>query len=302
MSVLNFVFLTHQKNNGMRKIFSLAGCVFGFLILNGQNATDIFIADIKINETNAQLSNIKNISNHAGYDNQPHFISNTKLLFASIRDGKQSDIFEYDLPSDMLKPYITSEESEYSPTLSLDEKNIICVRVEKDDTQRLWSFDLKKKTPKLILPKVDSVGYFTFLSKDKIAIFALGEPQTLRIVDVKNQNEKVIYKDIGRTLKVYPISGQLYFVDKNVENKWILKILNGEEILNIIEMPFETEDFCITSEGLILAFSKNKLLGYYPGESRSWFVLAELNDFGDKKITRLAINANSSKIAFVVSE
>ena len=286
----------------MKKICLLASCVFGFLILNAQNATDIFIADIKINETSALLSNIKNISNHAGYDNQPHFISNTKVLFASIRDGKQSDVFEYDLSSDKLKPFFSTEESEYSPTLSLDGKNIICVRVEKDDSQRLWSFDLKKKKPKLILPKVDSVGYFTFLSKDKLAIFALGEPQTLRIVDAKTQQEKIMDKNIGRALYSYPLNGQLYFVDKSVQNKWILKTLKGEGIFNVIEMPFETEDICITSEGLILTFSKNKLLGYYPIESRSWFVLADLNDFGDRKITRLAINANSSKLAFVVAE
>lgn len=286
----------------MRNTFLLATSVLWFLIIKAQNATDIFIADIKINETNTLLSNIKNISNHAGYDDQPHFISNTKLLFASIRDGKQSDIFEYDLSSDMLKPYITSEESEYSPTLSPNGKNILCVRIEKDDSQRLWSFDIKKKRPKLLLTKVDSVGYFTFLSKDKLAIFVLGEPPTLRIVDVKTQEEKIIYKNIGRTLKVNPTNGQLYFVDKSDENKWTLKTLKGEEIINIIEMPFKTEDFFITNDGLILTFSKNKLLGYYPGESRSWFVLAELNDFKDKKITRLAINENLSKMAFVVAE
>lgn len=271
--------------------------------LNAQNASEIYLADIEIKATEASITNIKNISNHAGYDNQPYFMpGSNKILFSSIRDTKQSDIYEYDISSAQLSPFITSEESEYSPTLSQDGKSIICVRVEKDETQRLWAFDLKKKKPSVFLPKIDSVGYFTYLSKEQLALFVLGEPQSLRIADIKAQTEKIVDKNIGRSLYRYPLNGQLYYVDKNDNNKWFLKSLIGNESVSIIEMPAETEDICITPDGLVLTFSKNKLLGFYPGESRSWFVLAELSDFVNKKISRLAINSNSNKIAFVVAE
>ncbi|MFN4234878.1 MAG: TolB family protein [Bacteroidia bacterium] len=286
----------------MNKILLLSLVLFGYLTHFAQNATDIFLADISINETYAIIGNIKNISNHAGYDNQPNLISNSKILFSSIRDGKQSDIYEYDINTDKLTPFTSSDESEYSPTLSLDGKSVICVKVEKDEKQRLWSYNIKKKVPKIYLPNVDSVGYFTQLNKYNLAIFALGEPQTLRWVDVKTQQEKIIDKQIGRTLYVNPINNQLYYVDKSIDNKWILKCLKAEEIIPIIEMPTNTEDFCITNDGLILSFSNNKLLGFYPGESRSWFVLAVLDEFSGKKITRLAINKTSTKLAFVVSE
>lgn len=283
-------------------VLLITGLLF-VVLLNAQNGSEIYIADIVINSNNASVSNIKNISNHIGYDNQPYFLQGmNKILFASNRDGKQSDIYQYDISSEQLTPFITSEESEYSPTLSPDGKSIICVRVEKDETQRLWAFDLKKKSPKVFLPNIDSVGYFTFLSNQQVAMFILGEPQTLRLADIKSQSEKVIDNNIGRALFRYPLNAQLYFVDKSNDSKWYLKTLKGNEIYQVVEMPFETEDICITSEGLILAFSKNKLLGYYPEESRSWFVLAELNDFANKKITRLAINADSNKLAFVVAE
>lgn len=286
----------------MNKLLLLSIGLLGYLTQFAQNATDIFLADISINETYAIVGNIKNISNHAGYDNQPHFISNSKLLFSSIRDGKQSDIYEYDINADKLTPFISSDESEYSPTLSIDGKSVICVKVEKDEKQRLWSFDIKKKSSKIYLPNVDSVGYFTQLNKNNLAIFALGEPQTLRWVDVKTQHEKIIDKQIGRALYVNPINNQLFYVDKSIDNKWTLKCLKGEEKIPIVEMPIDTEDFCITNDGLILSFSKNKLLGFYPGESRSWFVLAVLDEFSGKKITRLAVNNTSTKLAFVVSE
>jgi Tol biopolymer transport system component len=287
----------------MKKIVSLISLLLSIKLLFAQNGSEIYIADIEINSSYAIVSNIKNISNNAGYDNQPHFLKGTnKILFASNRDGKQTDIYEYDIISEKITSFITSEESEYSPTLSADGKSILCVRVEKDETQRLWSFDLKKRNPKVFLPKVDSVGYFTFISNQQLAIFVLGEPQTLRLVSTKSQIENIIDSTIGRSLHTYPINNQLYFVDKKNESKWYLKTLKDNRIVEVIEMPNETEDFCITPEGLILTFSKNKLLGFYPGESRGWFVLAELNDFANKKITRLAINANSTKLAFVVNE
>jgi Tol biopolymer transport system component len=271
--------------------------------LNAQSGSEIYIADIEIKATAASVANIKNISNHTGYDNQPYFMpGSNKILFSSIRDAKQSNIYEYDMASEKLLPFINTEESEYSPTLSLDGKHIICVRVEKDETQRLWAFDLKKKKPSVFLPKIDSVGYFTFLSKEQLALFVLGEPQTLRIADIKTQSEKIVDKNIGRALYRYPLNGQLYYVDKSNNEKWFLKSIVGNESVSVIEMPAETEDICITPDGLVLTFSKNKLLGFYPGESRSWFVLAELNDFVNKKITRLAINSGANKLAFVVAE
>ena len=271
--------------------------------LNAQNGSEIYIADIEIKATAANITNIKNISNHIGYDNQPYFLpGSNKILFSSIRDAKQSDIYEYDLANEKLLPFINTEESEYSPTLSLDGKHIICVRVEKDETQRLWAFDLKKKKPAVFLPKIDSVGYFTFLSKEQLALFILGEPQTLRLADIKTQTEKIVDKNIGRALYRYPLNGQLYYIDKNNNDKWYLKTRSENEITTVVEMPANVEDFCITADGLFLTFSKNKLLGFYPGESRGWFVLAELNDFVNKKITRLAINSEANKLAFVVSE
>lgn len=289
----------------MKQLFFLLLFLVFFMLnsLLAQNGSEIYLADIRLDETSAELSNIKNISNHNGYDNQPYFWPGTdKILFSSIRDNKQSDIYEYDIQSEKLSPFIISEESEYSPTLAFDKNSIICVRVEKDEAQRLWAFDIKKKTPRLFLPNVDSVGYYTFLSKEKIALFILGEPQTLRMVDIKLQIETVIDKNIGRTLQVHPINRQLYYVDKNNHDKWYLKTLKNNSIITVVEMPSETEDFCFTSDGLILAFSNNKLLAYYPEESRSWFVLSELNDFMNKKITRIAINQTGNKIAFVVAE
>src|SRR5215467_8399072 len=41
-----------------------------------------------------------NITNNPGYDNQPFFLPDSSgLLFASNRDGKQTDIYRYDIAS-----------------------------------------------------------------------------------------------------------------------------------------------------------------------------------------------------------
>jgi len=62
------------------------------------------------------------------------------VLYTSIRN-KQADIYRYDLQSGATTQVTNTAESEYSPTLMPDRKNISVVRVEADGkTQRLWKF------------------------------------------------------------------------------------------------------------------------------------------------------------------
>src|SRR5205085_7470855 len=79
-----------------------------------------------------------NITNRAGYDNQPSFVGST-IYYTSQRAG-QTDIYRYE---DGRTVQVTATpESEYSAALTPDAKAITVVRVERDSTQRLWRFPL----------------------------------------------------------------------------------------------------------------------------------------------------------------
>ena len=62
-----------------------------------------------------------NISNSPGYDNQPSFLPDSSaVLFSSNRDGKQTDIYRFDIASRTDGPKALTQltkttEAEYSP-------------------------------------------------------------------------------------------------------------------------------------------------------------------------------------------
>ena len=58
--------------------------------------TDIFLSTIKKQNNKYIFSKPENITNRKGYDNQPCFTKDGKqILFVSVRDTLQSDIFSY---------------------------------------------------------------------------------------------------------------------------------------------------------------------------------------------------------------
>ena len=55
------------------------------------------------------------VTDRAGYDNQPYFTPDGRLLYTSIRDG-QADAYRYDPGTGRTTRVTTTPESEYSPT------------------------------------------------------------------------------------------------------------------------------------------------------------------------------------------
>jgi dipeptidyl aminopeptidase/acylaminoacyl peptidase len=97
-----------------------------------------------------------NISNNPGYDNQPSFLPDSSgILFSSNRDGKQTDIYRYDIRNKRLTQLTKTPEAEYSPTVTPDRRSFSAVRVEADDTQRLWRFDRDGENPRVLLENMD---------------------------------------------------------------------------------------------------------------------------------------------------
>src|SRR6516165_1379333 len=97
-------------------------------------ASDIYIVDLK-NQHNykngtdiLKFGDPKKITEFVGYNNQPFFLPDGKsILYTSIRD-KQADIYRYDLETGKTTQVTNTPESEYSPTLMPDKKNISVVR------------------------------------------------------------------------------------------------------------------------------------------------------------------------------
>ena len=99
--------------------------------------SDIWLFEIDVTDKAILLKKGLNATNNPGYDNQPFFTNdNRQMLFTSIRDGVQSDIYEFDLRAKKTSQITNTKVSEYSPMVTPDLSFISVVVVEPDSVQR----------------------------------------------------------------------------------------------------------------------------------------------------------------------
>jgi dipeptidyl aminopeptidase/acylaminoacyl peptidase len=264
-------------------------------------ATDIFVVELRTTSAgNLKSGQPVKITDWVGYNNQPSFLPDGRsLLYTSIRD-KQADIYRYDLRAAATTQVTNTPESEYSPTLMPDGKSISVVRVEADGTQRLWKFPLAGGGPSLILEKIKPVGYHLWIDADTLALFVLGKPNTLQLVDLRSGKADWIADNPGRILRLVPHQNKFSFVHKVSEQEWLVKVfdLKTRSVETFIKTFQGSEDYAWTPSGVLLMANGSKLFA----RKKSDFAWVELGDFGNaglKNITRIAVSPKGDRIAIV---
>lgn len=286
-------------------------CLASMLFLSssglGQNAppsTDIFLVDLASSGGAIKAGRPRNITARAGYDNQPYFIEDGRaILFTSIRESNQADIYRYDVERGTTERITRTVESEYSPTLMPGGRSISVVRVEADSTQRLWRFPLGGGEPALILENVKPVGYHAWLDEKTLALFVLGSPNTLQIADTRAGKAEVVAESVGRSLHRRPGAGSLSFVHKVAEKEWVIKDLDirSRKITPLIRTLAGSEDYVWTPDGAIIMASGSKLFRWDPRKDKDWQEIADLSSAGVKGITRLALSPRADRLALVAA-
>jgi hypothetical protein len=286
-------------------------CLVSLLVLvtttlsqNPPPSTDIFLVDLVSTGGAIKAARPRNITARAGYDNQPHFIEDGRaILFTSIREENQADIYRYDVERGSTERVTRTAESEYSPTLMPGGKSISVVRVEADSTQRLWRFTISGGEPALILENVKPVGYHAWLDDNTLALFVLGRPNTLQIADTRTGKAEVVAENIGRSLHRRPGAGRLSFVHKVAEKEWVIKELDlaARKATPLIKTLAGSEDYVWTPDGAIIMASGSKLYRWDPQKDKDWHEIADLSPAGIKGITRLAISPRADRLALVAT-
>jgi dipeptidyl aminopeptidase/acylaminoacyl peptidase len=183
----------------------LFGCVLCAAGQTAPPATDIWLVDLPQRAGQRALGTPVNFTNRPGYDNQPSFTPDGKhILFTSQRENDQTDIYAYELTTRQTTRLTSTSESEYSPTVTPGQKSFSVIRVEADKTQRLWQFPRAGGTPTLLLPALKPVGYHLWLDKHRLALFVLGQPNTLQLADTRTGQAAVLAQSIGRALHRIP--------------------------------------------------------------------------------------------------
>jgi dipeptidyl aminopeptidase/acylaminoacyl peptidase len=244
-----------------------------------------------------------NISNSPGYDNQPSFLPDgSAVLFSSNRDGKQTDIYRYDIASKQLKQLTASVEGEFSPTVTPDGRSFSAVRQDPDGTQRLWRFDLDGSNPRVILDNVRPVGYHAWIDETHLALFILGAgggaPATLQLADTKTGTATVAVTGIGRSLLIRPKAGTISYLASG-ETPRVLKELDLKTgTSTTLIAPLEgSQDAAWTPDGRLLMARGTSISMWRPGTT-AWQELATAGP-GVGSITRLTVSADGKWLAFV---
>jgi len=265
-------------------------------------ASDIYLVQLQTKGGELKLGQPNKITDWNGYNNQPFFLPDNKSIFyTSIRADKQADIYRYNLEQQANERLTFDPESEFSPTLTPDGKFFSVIRVEADNTQRLWKFPLDKVSPVLVLKDIKPVGYHCWIDQNTVALFILGQPNTLQIVDVNTGKAEVLAQNIGRTLRLIPKQAKLSFVHKVSNQEWLIESLDlkTRQISTVIKTLPGSEDYAWTPGGVLLATKEAKIYKWDPQKDSDWVQLSDFSGIGLKTLTRLAVSPKSDWLAVV---
>ena len=209
------------------KIWAMSAAASVALSISVQQppATEIYLASF-VDGARVSAGSPINITNNPGYDNQPYFLRDSSgVLFASNRDGKQNDIYRYDITSKTVTQVTSTPENEYSPTVTPDGKTFTTIRGAE---QRLWRFNPDGSDAGMVWGDRGLIGYHAWITPQLLGAFVLGKPNTLELIDLQARTSEAVESNIGRSLHIRPGRGTFTFVHKPADGAWVIKELESE--------------------------------------------------------------------------
>ncbi|HIB02665.1 MAG TPA: hypothetical protein EYO34_04815 [Candidatus Marinimicrobia bacterium] len=270
--------------------------------VSGQPASEVYLFDLKEVNNHFSVSNPVNISSNRGYDNQPSFMTNGReVLFTSTRNG-QTDIVRYNMRINRKTWLTETEGSEYSPIQIGSTQTFSAILLEKDGTQLLYKYNMRSGEGEVLVPDL-KIGYHSWVDKNRLISFVLGDPPTLQSSDLKRGTNTVLDNTIGRSLHAVPGREVMSYVSKK-EKQWTINSFHPETgKIGYIGMTHkESDDYAWTPSGKLLTGEGARLYKLDPEKEQHWTEIADLSDFGLTGITRLAVSPRGDKIAVVVVE
>jgi Tol biopolymer transport system component len=270
-----------------------------------QTGSEIYILDLKEKKGKIILSNPQNITNRIGYDNQPSFHKTKNILyFSSFDESGRADLKSYNLKTKEIKNVTTTQEREYSPTLTPDGNYLSCIIQRDNGAQDLGKYPEEGGEATVIIDNM-IVGYHVWADNSHLALFILGKdraPNTLHYLELPTRKDTVLAENIGRSLHRIPSEEAISYVAKVSADNWEIRKLNldklnSEKIANTLPGK---EDICWTAEGTLLSSDGEKI---YMLQNGKWMPLS-INGLNLplKGITRMAVNAQNTTLAIVISE
>ena len=275
--------------------FLLVGSAFGQL-----PETDVWLFRIEKQEKGCVYKDGLNITNRPGYDNQPCFTPDDRqVLYASVREDKQSDIYCYQIGSKKTVRLINTRESEYSPTITPDGKLFSVVVVEADSAQRIQCYSIDGHRRCYTVMTDDSVGYHTWYNADSMLYYKLTEPHSLHIQNLQNGQDVKLCDKPCRAFKIIPGSHEfIYGVKDSTSVIYRRYDPTLKKSRDYASAKTQAEDFIWNTQwGLIR--SEGSVLLRYDEKQENWLTLFDFSALGIRKITRFMFDSKNKQLVLV---
>ncbi len=279
---------------------TLAATLFAPFQLFAQGAgTDIYLVPVTSSGSALSFGAATNVTDRAGYDNQPSFLPDGSAVLYTSNRGDQTDIYRYDITTGVTSAVTsTSPESEYSPAVTPDGITFSVIRVEADSTQRLWQFNLDGTDPQVLLSDIMPVGYQAWGNANTLGIFVLGSPSTFQIADVRTGVGEIIAYNVGRSMHKVPNRQTISFTHR-VSDFWIKEIDIDSRAVRPLVRLLDSEFYAWTPDGSVLSGSGSKLFRWRQTGGSNWEEVTDFADAGIQNISRLAVSQEGDWLVVV---
>jgi Tol biopolymer transport system component len=273
--------------------------------------TDIYLVPLKSGLSSMKAAKPVPVSTVPGYDNQPSFSADgARLLFAANHDGKQTDVFLFTRDNGRVSQLTNTPENENSPTYlpagAGAPGGFSVVRSEMDKTQRLWRFNASGREPELILTDIKPVGYHAWVDAERVALFVLGEPNSLQLASVKTGKGEVAANGIGRSLHRVPGTRQVSFVHREASGEFWIKVIDVdskkiEPLTKVVEGATDRDMAWLPDGKTILMSGGTKVFSWTRGAS-GWTEVFDAAAHSLGAVSRIAVSPKGDAVAIVVAE
>lgn len=268
--------------------------------------SEIYLFELVHKDGVYSVKNGRNISNNDDYDSQPYFTPDgNAILFASARDGKQTDIYEYDIKSQKISQVTDTEHSEFSPKPVGSSGNVSFVSEGFNPYQTVRYLDRKTGEHKWLINSKEPVGYYQYDEPTGDVLFWSRYGWSVQYLNVKeNQNRFVSGHAVPSTPQKIPDSNRFSFVHRQTNGMMWIKAFDPKHfsITHIAPVFDANHDYAWAPNGDILRFDGTKLSVWPAGnKGYNWSSGQELSSLVKGKLGRLAISDDGKYLALVTT-
>lgn len=281
--------------------------LLGATMLRAQGGTDIWVGELRGSGAALSLGVLRNVTQRAGYDNQPQFTPDgSALLYTRIGDDGRADTWRVQVNgrgnSQVTR---TVRRQEYSPTPMPDGRGFSAIVVEVDSTQRLWAYDWNGVPQRVIVPALKPVGYHVWVGRSNIGGFVLSQPtprdaNALVLMNPETERVDTLARGIGRAFARVPGRDAFTFVHFHGDTAVLGEVdVRTAAVRRVAAVPRGAEYHVWLPDGSALISGSGVLYRWYEGRLETF---VDLRARGIQDVSRLALSPDGKTLAIVGSD